>query len=155
MKVNTIRNTVTTNRNSSARSNEPKYCLNTVNIGSGVNFKGYGAWIPERLNILNRSEAELKDLAEYFHRESDATIREASAIKKFFGKDNELSQRAYEKLSSAVEKVKKYKNGLTSNQEITRLNDKSLEVDSKFRKWHDDGNSGDSNSLPWEITQYP
>ena len=114
-------------------------------------------WNQFKLNILHRSEAELKDLAEYFHKLSPSQLEDVAKIKNFFGiKSVKRSKRAYELLKGAVDSVlqerksinttlkilePKQKAGKLSKDEkmtLSFLNKRLAELDKKFESREDE-----------------
>lgn len=158
MRINSIQ-TYSSNSNSSLKSN----AASKVNFTSYRNVAQDGSnyvierWKSNVMNILGRNSSQMEDLAEFFHRTDDKTIKEASKV--YIANNPYLtiekksaSESAYQRLRSAVDKVLDYKDKILReredllikgssenddrvveiNDEIGRLNNKARQVYAVF-----------------------
>lgn len=148
-------------KNSYQSINNPIKKNNLPNIAfGGIPHTEFVKWDYEKLDILGRGPAGLKELAEYFHEYSIDSLGLVTTIKKhLFFKDEEASQAASQKLSNAINEVVAKKQEMVKRAseletkqargtrniskkeaeelealkaEIKRLNDKSQSVHEEF-----------------------
>ena len=124
----------------------------TTNTSFGACFAKkvvhYKEWNWNKLRILERSDSEMIDLAEYFHKMSDHELENVAFGNKFFNKASRI-QAAYDRLKKAVDTVNTKKNQMKEavclgnplsnilQQEIDRLDakaDNSQEQEKLFKK---------------------
>ena len=104
-----------------------------------VSFGHAGIWDQFKLGILQKSDAELKELAKYFYNSTDSEIREAAIIRNFFGlKKDKKSEEAYKRLRNAVKEAAQTKESLEllvrflkSKKDLTEYERRSLDDASK------------------------
>lgn len=94
------------------------------------------------LNILGRSQNELIDLAESFHKASNKVIsnisKQYSPGKGFFSGmelDSEKTNLAYTRVSSAIQEVKN-KKSYASSYEVWRLDEKAKKCYKEYMLWN-------------------
>ncbi len=106
MKVQSI-NSYYVKYSKNSRVQKPAYSYDKVSFGHA------GMWDQFKLGILKKSDAEIKELAKYFHRSSEEELRKVCIIKNFFGfKKEEKSKEAYKRLSEAVKEAVQEKQSL-------------------------------------------
>ena len=157
MRINSIQ--TYPNNNSSLKSNVASEMRFTSYRYVGQDGSNYiiTRWKTSALNILNRDPSQIKDLAEFFHKSNDKTIKEASQVYLFNNpfliiEKKNASQAAYQKLRNAVDGVLDYKDKLLRecedlfskdnknkrilelNGEIDRLNLKASQVYDVFQE---------------------
>ena len=71
-------------------------------VGKSVDHSAKWSW--NKLRILERSESEMKEMAEYFHKKDDWELRQIAEGNSVFVSDDKI-QSAYEKLKTAVDIV--------------------------------------------------
>lgn len=99
-------------------------------------------WSWKKLRILERSDKEMIDMAEFFHKKDDWELRQIAEGNSFLVSEDKI-QKAYKKLKSAIDKVlrkksqieEKINNGNNDDftirmlkSELDRLNDKAENV---------------------------
>ena len=65
----------------------------------------YKEWSWNKLKILERSDSEMNDMAEYFHKMSDYELEKIADGNTYFVSESSI-QAAYEKLKKAVDNVR-------------------------------------------------
>ena len=119
----------------------PLYPFSSVKVSRENNEKhtGFKGWNVDGGAILEMNYAELKDLAEYFHRVSDEVLMSISIARNIIGvKNAEESMRAYEKLKRAVDDIKHERVSLcysqlpASAQRLKELDEKASLYMEKF-----------------------
>lgn len=66
----------------------------------------FKAWAVDGGGILGMNDVELRNLAEYFHKSSDAVLTKISMFKNSLGvKNTEESMKAYAKIKKEIEKI--------------------------------------------------
>ena len=136
MKISSIQKNTSSFYNSKVKQNTPPNTApikNTNLLGiknsSNVSFTSgsykWDGWDIGKLDILGRSKYAMEELGEYFHESSAGIIEEASTIRHWLlgYKKNEKSQIAHDKLKSAVNEVKKYKQQIL--KDLSELKKKS------------------------------
>lgn len=135
MRIQTIQGkNYTTNNNSKTSLNTYPVSVsknNTQAFGSmgqiwGANHGGSGgsssSWSAGKLRILERSEMELRDLAEYFHNCTESEITTIAEEAHWISSTN--ARTAANKLFNAVKKIQSEKRGM-GRSELKRLAEKA------------------------------
>lgn len=88
-----------------------KQSNNNVNFGACFAKKvvRYKEWSWNKLRILERSDSEMNDMAEYFHKMSDYELEQIADGNTYFVSQSNI-QAAYEKLTKAVNNVRQKRN---------------------------------------------
>lgn len=158
MKIQSIQGYNLTNRNQSKNNYQSAPIISLSSNGDqkahSLSFKSSASrkvaadWTLSGINIFGRNENQLIDLAESFHKASYKVINAISEQQKWGGwwkgniRDEVTSQKAYQRISTAIEEVIKRKAN-ASSYEVWRLDEKAKKCYKQYTLWNLDIEKGD------------
>ncbi len=88
-----------------------------------ISFGHAGMWNQFELDILKKSETEMKEIAKFFYKSTEYELKDVAKIRNFFGRVNEAkSERALQILKNAINSVIKDKESMEVS--LNLLNEK-------------------------------